>query len=127
MKTFDEIVEKCKSIPKLTVCVAVAEDEAIIDAVNKAVEMGLCEAVLVGNREKIMALTQESNYQIVDATSDEDAVAKAVELVRNGDADVLMKGLVNTSIFMKGVLNKEKGLRTGRLISHMACYEIPLA
>ncbi|MBV7274344.1 phosphate butyryltransferase [Clostridium sp. PL3] len=128
-KTFHEIIARAKEGKCTRICVAAAEDGEILKALEETGKMGLTKGILVGRKEKIKELLEENqlseSFEIIDAVSDEKAVEKAVVLTRSERADVLMKGLVNSSIFMKKVLDKENGLRTDRIISHMACYEIP--
>lgn len=125
---FQELLEKAKAEKTRTVSVAVAADRAVLETIRDAQEMGLIHPVLVGDGEKIDAIAAEiglSGYRLVDAPDEADAVEKAVRLVRDHEAEVLMKGLVNTSTYMRGILNKEWGLRTGRLLSLLAVYEHP--
>jgi phosphate butyryltransferase len=127
-KNFNDVINQCKSRGVFKIAVAVAEDLEILKALEITEKMGLTESVLVGNEDKITSFLKEvelNKATIVGANTEEESVKKAVETVRDGKADILMKGLVNTSIFMKGVLDKEEGLRSTGLISHMACYEIP--
>lgn len=128
-KNFQEIIEAGHGRKRTRICVAAAEDAEILKALEETDRMGLTEGVLVGNRVKILQLLDENGirveFRILDVHDEEAAVRMAIECVKSGEADVLMKGMVNSSVFMKGVLNKETGLRTERAISHMACYEIP--
>ncbi len=127
-KDFDEILDMAKQRGPFTVSVAAADDREVIESVKMATDMGMINPILVGDSDKIMALLKELDMKavpVVDASDEAEAVRKATLLVKNGKAQVLMKGFVNTSVFMKAVLNKEEGLRSGRLLSHMAAYEIP--
>lgn len=128
LKNFNEVMEKVRSIEPFTVSVAAAEDKELLQAVKTASDLGFVRPVLVGNPDAIGAICKEIDLKPLDilaAEGDQEAVAVAVRAVRNGGAQVLMKGLVNTSIYMRGILNKEEGLRTGRLLSMMAAYEAP--
>lgn len=128
MKNFSDVIEKVKSADPYVVSVAAAEDKELLKAVKAASDMGFVKAILVGDERKIIKICDEIGLiplQIVGADSPEDAAAKAVKLVKDGDAEVLMKGLLNTSIYMRAILNRENGLRTGRLITLMAVYELP--
>lgn len=128
LKNFNEVMEKVRSIEPFTVSVAAAEDKELLQAVKTASDLGFVRPVLVGNPDAIGAICKEIDLKPLDilaAEGDQEAVAVAVRAVRNGGAQVLMKGLVNTSIYMRGILNKEEGLRTGRLLSMMAVYEAP--
>ena len=128
LKNFAELLEKVKSIEPRTVSVAVAQDEAVMSAVRDAVKIGFIRAVLVGDGEKIKEIGEKigfTDYTLVDCKDEAEAMKKAVELVRNKEADVLMKGIVNTAVYMRGILNKEYGLRSGKLLSLLAVYELP--
>ncbi len=109
---------------------AVAQDSYALDAVSKAAAKGFIKPVLVGNKEQIVQLAHDENIQldsweIVDEPDTIKAVEIAVTLVHDGIADVLMKGGCSTAQLLKGVLNKEWGLRKGALLSHFALFEIP--
>ena len=110
--------------------VAVAEDKEVLTAVSKAYEEGIVKAYLVGNKEKIEEEAAKINldlskFEIIDEKDSVQACRTAVQLVSSGKADVLMKGLIDTAVIMKAVLDKEIGLRTGKLISHVAVFSVP--
>lgn len=128
MKTLDDIVEAVRSRPIKTVAVAVAEHESVLGAVKQAAEWGIAEAVLVGDREEIVAEAEKveldlSEVAVIDEGSDLGAAATATELVSSGKADILMKGQVHTDDFLRAVLHKEKGLRSGHVMSHVFILE----
>lgn len=129
LKNFDEVIERVKSIREpFTVSVAAAEDEELLRAVKTAADLGFVRPVLAGDPDAIGRICKDVGLQPLDilpAQGDEAAVAAAVKAVKDGGAQVLMKGLVNTSVYMRGILHKELGLRTGRLLSMMAVYEAP--
>ena len=84
----------------------------------------MCIRDRVGDGAKIREIGDKigfTDYELVDCPDEAEAIKTAVELVRNKKADVLMKGIVNTAVYMRGVLNKEYGLRTGNLLSLLAC------
>ncbi|MBN2287619.1 MAG: phosphate butyryltransferase, partial [Tissierellales bacterium] len=125
-KSFKDIVTEAAKRGPYKICVAAAGDLELLKAIKMAVDLNFIEPILVGDKNVIHQYIQQiglSGAEIVSALSDEEAVAKAVEIVKIGKADILMKGLVNTSIYMRGILNRENGLRTGRLISMLAVYE----
>ena len=128
MKDFNELHAAAEKLGKVTVSVAVAQDKEVLEAVLTASRKGLIDAVLVGDETMIRKIMDEIGMEdvpVINEPDEEAAALKAVELVHDGKAHVLMKGLVNTSVFMKAVLNKEKGLRTGKILSHLAVFEIP--
>lgn len=111
--------------------VAVAEDHEVIEAVAKAIKLQLAQFRLYGNQEKIMGMLQEQGLQtsehieVIAAASSAEAAELSVKAVRNGEADVLMKGNIPTANILKAVLNKEWGLRKGSTLSHVAAFEVP--
>lgn len=128
LKNFTDLLERVKSIEPRTVSVAVAQDEAVMSAVRDAAKIGFIKPVLVGDGAKIREIGEKigfTDYELVDCPDEAEAMKTAVELVRNKTADVLMKGIVNTAVYMRGVLNKEYGLRIGNLLSLLAVYELP--
>ncbi|MCE1158339.1 MAG: phosphate butyryltransferase [Spirochaetia bacterium] len=129
MKNLHDLIGAARILGSRKVCVAAAEDGETIKAVRDAVSLGLVEGILVGDQAKITALCGVEGLprgmSVEHAASCVDAAFKAVSIVKAGEADVLMKGLINTSDFLKAVLNPENGLRTDRLLSHLAAFEIP--
>jgi phosphate butyryltransferase len=128
LKNLNEAVERACSREPFIVSVAAATDRELLLAVKAAVDLGFIRPVLTGDPKTIDRLCGEIGLkplEILPAPSDEEAVGVAVGAVRSGRAQVLMKGLVNTSVYMRGILNKEHGLRSGRLLSMMAVYEVP--
>lgn len=105
--------------------VAAAEDSLVLSAVSQACERGLIEPILVGDPDAIDRAAREAGVDIsrfarVAAMSEEIAAREAVALVRAGDADMLMKGMLQTSTLLRAVLDKEKGLRGGGILSHVS-------
>ena len=126
---FEAIVEKVKSCGKKTVAVSVAQDEAVLEAVRAAKERGIADAILVGDESKIREIADSigmdlEGYEIIDEPDMAQAALKAVKLAHDGKVDMYMKGLVDTKNFLKSVLDKEVGLRTGSALSHVAVFEI---
>ncbi|MCU7665466.1 phosphate butyryltransferase [Bacillus thuringiensis] len=125
------LIDQAAGQPKKTVAVAVAEDHEVIEAVAKAIKLQLAQFRLYGNQEKIMGMLQEHGLQtsehveVIAAMSNAEAAELSVKAVRNGEADVLMKGNIPTAIILKAVLNKEWGLRKGSVLSHVAAFEVP--
>lgn len=130
IKSFEQVLSKVKSQRIKTVAVAVAQDEPVLEAVRDAKINGIAEAILVGDKTEIekIAKSLEMNiedYEIVDVKDITQATLEAVKLVSSGRADMMMKGLVDTATFLKAVLNKEFGLRTGKQMSHIGVFEVP--
>ena len=130
-KTFDEIENAVKNEEtKKVIALCGAQDSHSLDAVLQAKANGLCDCVLIGDREKIVSLLKERNedpedYKIIE--SEETACSKAaVELIHKGEADIPMKGLMQTSDFMRPILNKETGLiEPGNVLSQVTLVEYP--
>ncbi|WP_461614447.1 phosphate butyryltransferase [Clostridium sp. Marseille-QA1073] len=130
IKSFDEIIGKVKSQAIKTVAVAVAQDEPVLEAIRDAKKSGIANAILVGDREEIISIGKKigmdmDDFQIIDEKNVNAAALTAVKLVSSGKADMMMKGLIDTATFLRAVLNKEVGLRTGKQMSHIAVFEIP--
>lgn len=126
----DELMSLARRHKTKRLVVAAAEDDHVLLAVKQASENGIIEPVLVGDEQKIKNLAASiefsvSGIEIIHETEAENAAQMAVEKIRNGDADVLMKGLVSTGPLLKAVLHKEKGLRKTDILSHVALFESP--
>lgn len=110
--------------------VAVAQDEEVLLAVDAAYKLGIAGAILVGDEPEIRAVANKlnismDNYTIVHEADKVEACRRAVKLVRDKEADVVMKGIVDTAIILKAVLDKEIGLRESPVLSHVAVFEVP--
>lgn len=129
-RNFDELVCKVAAEPKKsTLAVAAAEDKAVIEAVRHAEHMGLVKPIYIGAAEKIRALLREqganpSDCDIVSAP-DGSAGQRMVELVHSGDAQVMMKGLMETKEFLGPIVKKENQMRTGSIMSHVVLFQLP--
>ncbi|MGL4850305.1 MAG: phosphate butyryltransferase [Clostridium sp.] len=128
-KNFDELLSKVKSVKLKKVSVAVAQDEPVLEAVKSAKEQGIADAILVGDKVKIKEIADKidmdlTHYEVIHEPNVNKAALFAVQLVSSGRADMVMKGLVDTATFLRSVLNKEVGLRTGKLMSHVAVFEV---
>ncbi|MBB6215123.1 phosphate butyryltransferase [Anaerosolibacter carboniphilus] len=130
IKHFDDILKYAKERGPKTLAVAVAQDLEVLLAVNEAKTMGIADAILVGDQEKIEEIAAKNfikieQYEIIDIKDTNEASRKAVELVSTGRAHMVMKGLVDTSVILKAVLDPEIGLRTGNVLSHTAVFDVP--
>lgn len=129
MNNFDGLLEKISLCSKKKVAVAVAQDDAVLEAVQAAKERNIADAILVGDEDKIKEVAASLNmslegYEIIDVKDNTEAALTAVKLVHDGKADMYMKGLLDTKGFLKSVLDKEVGLRTGKPLSHVAVFEV---
>ena len=129
--SFQGIIDAaCAREKKRTIAIATAADEKMIHVAQEVTDIGLCNVIMVGDEAKIRSLADEAGFDtglvsIVDKPNITEAGLKAAELVSSGRADVLVKGKMNTSDFLRAVLNKEVGLRTGRQLNVLTCYEVP--
>ncbi|MBV7271569.1 phosphate butyryltransferase [Clostridiaceae bacterium UIB06] len=129
IKNFMEVLKKTKEQELKKVAVAVAQDKPVLEAIRDAKEQGIADAILVGEKSEIENIAKEigmnlSNFEVIDEKDKVKAALKAVELVSTGKADMLMKGLIDTANFLRAVLNKEVGLRTGKLMSHVGVFQL---
>ena len=129
-KSFKALLELAQKKGPKKVAVAVAQDKDVLSAIKNATELNIAIPVLVGDKEQILAVANElsfdlKNIEIIHEADTTMACRIATELVSSGKADVLMKGLIDTSVIMKQVLDGEIGLRTGNVISHVAVFDVP--
>ena len=128
ISTLDELFKKSIIHPKKLV-LAAAEDENALEAAYKAHQKGIVQLICTGDKQKINQIAIEchidlSDIEVIETEDNVRAVEKAVKLINDGKAQILMKGHISTSTLLKGVLNKEWGLRSGNLLSHFALFEI---
>ncbi|MGL5754225.1 MAG: phosphate butyryltransferase [Paraclostridium sp.] len=129
MRSFNDVIKYAKQRGPKTISVACSQDKEVLIAVDMARKEGIANAILVGDIEKTKYIASELNidldsYELVDEKDLAQASLKAVSLVSEGKADMVMKGLVDTSIILKSVLDKEVGLRTGNILSHVAVFDV---
>lgn len=128
-ENFYQVITAVKELPPCRLCVASAAEETVLEAVRDSRKEGLVDFVLVGPEEKIwrQAMTVSLNLQgieIIDIADPVEATHRAVKEVASGRADILMKGMVNSSDFLRAVLSPEGGMRRDRILSHLAIYEV---
>ncbi|CEO36825.1 phosphate butyryltransferase [[Clostridium] sordellii] len=129
MRSFNDVIRYAKERGPKTISVACSQDKEVLIAVDMAKKEGIANAILVGDIEKTNSIANELNidlsgYDLIDEKDLTQASLKAVSLVSEGKADMVMKGLVDTSIILKAVLDKEVGLRTGKVLSHVAVFDV---
>lgn len=130
INSLEDIIKELKVNKSVKLAVAAAQDKEVLHAVLDAMNMSIIEPILIGNSEKIKQIATDlrlnlENIEIIEAKSYEECAKTAVKLVSSQKADFLMKGILDTSILLKQVLNKEYGLRTDSLLSHVMIYEVP--
>ena len=127
---YEQMLTKCKNLKPVPTAVAHPCEESALSGAIEAANLGLIVPILVGPRDKIEATAKSagidvSKYQIVDTPHSHASAAKAVELLREAQAELLMKGSLHTDELMSAVVSREGGLRTGRRISHVFVMDIP--
>lgn len=126
----DDILQQLNGNKKVVLSVAAAHDEEVLLAIKSAVENNIIVPILIGEEDKIRQISKKIGFnlegiKIIQKDTIEACAETAVRLVSSKDADFVMKGLLDTSVILKAVLNKEWGLRTDSLLSHVMVYEIP--
>ncbi|MCL1875400.1 MAG: bifunctional enoyl-CoA hydratase/phosphate acetyltransferase [Synergistaceae bacterium] len=133
IRTLDQMLEVAKKLGaekgKKRVSVAMAEDAGLLSAVDEANKFGIIDATLVGNVEKMKVCADEakvdiSKYNLIDEKSEAGCGTVAVAEVSSGKADIYMKGQLHTDHFLRAMLNKEVGLRSGKVISHVYFHQV---
>jgi phosphate acetyltransferase len=127
---YDRLIAAAKALPAVSTAVAHPCDDASLTGAMEAKEAGLITPILVGPRAKIEAVAAKcgldlKGVEIVDAAHSHEAARIAVEIVRTGRAEVLMKGSLHTDELLSEVTKKDTGLRTGRRISHVFIMDVP--
>ena len=127
---YQRLLDFCKGLPPTPTAVAHPCDESSLRGAADAAKLGLIAPILVGPRARIEALAQQfgidiAGLTIVDTPHSEASAAKAVELVREGKAEALMKGSLHTDELMAAVVRRETGLRTARRVSHCFVMDVP--
>lgn len=128
-KTFLEMHEQLRQETPMIVAVAAAHDEEVIASIQESYQRNLAKAILVGDEPRIRTLLNEMNCEfeptIIHEPDEKEAARKAVSLIREGQAHVLMKGLINSADFLKAVLSDKQEHGDRRVLSHLAALEVP--
>lgn len=129
LKNFQYLVDEAAKLGAVGISVAAAQDREVLEAVKAAADLGLVKPILVGDEAAIRALAAEvglpADVRVVNEPDLDKAALAAVSLVHNGEAQILMKGLINSSNFLRAALNADCGLRSGRQLSHFVGFEVP--
>lgn len=130
MEDLSELLNMARDVGKRRIAIVAAEDEDVVESAYLSVREGIASVILLGNQDKIWSIAKERNFNLegmeILGTSDSISAAQmAVKMVRSGEVDLLMKGLIKTADLLKVVLDKEIGLRTGKLLSHIFLVEVP--
>ncbi len=126
----DQLLDEARQRGPKRVAVAQAANDLVLKAIQETSEMGFVQPLLVGRTDEIRAEAESVGYQIPDdqivhVETRAEAAAKAVELVRIGRADILMKGYLHTDALLSAVLQRDTGLRSDRLLSHVFLMQVP--
>ena len=126
----NHLIDEAQRLGPKRVAVAAAANGLVLGSIQRSEELGLVKALLVGRRDEILAEAETIGYQVSEdqivATSIKSETApKAVELIRAGQADILMKGYLHTDTLLHAVLDANAGLRTDRLLSHVFLMQVP--
>lgn len=130
-RNFSEILEKVRALPaRRVMAIAAAEDEPVIASALHAWKEGIVTPVFIGDSAAICRMIaaagcKPETFSVVDAADEDEAALKAVKMIADGKADILMKGLLDTSRLLKPVVKKENGLNLGRPMTHFALYQLP--
>lgn len=129
-KSFDDLLSHLKTCSKKVLSVANAQDAPVLEAVHEAKKRGIADAILVGDKDEIQKIADDlgidlAEYEVIHESDMWQAALTAVKLVHDGKADMYMKGILDTKTFLKSVLDKEVGLRTGGPLSHVCVFDIP--
>ncbi len=130
LKRLRQLLNLSKKQQKKKLVVAASADEEVLKAVIAASENGIIQPILVGDIQKTLNISKKLNINIdkfrkIECNNLVNTAKKSVKLVSEGEADFIMKGIIDTSTLLKEVLNKDYGLRTNSLLSHVMVYEIP--
>lgn len=130
IKKLDDILKKVKGNKKVILSVAAAHDKEVLLAIKEAIQKEIIIPILIGDENKIKEISEEIGFdldkiKIIQKDTIEECAKTAVQLVSSKEADFVMKGLLDTSVILKAVLNKEYGLIRDGLLSHVMVYEIP--
>lgn len=128
-ESFEDILKQVNEIPTKKLSVANAQDLPVMEAVAEAKVKKIADPILVGDEEKIREIAKQINFdlsdvRVINEPDMQQAALTAVKLVHDGEADMYMKGALDSKTFLRSVLNKDVGLRTGKTLSHVCVFEI---
>jgi len=129
-RDYEEVINKARAGAPVRVSIAAAHDEEVLKAVKQAVELELIEPFFVGNKHEIQTIADQigfdiGRFQIHSTVTEEESAYIAAKLADEGIVRIIMKGFINSTPFLKGVLHRDFQLKTGRIFSHLSAFEIP--
>jgi phosphotransacetylase len=127
---YEQLLIRCKNLEPISTAVAHPCEASALQGAIEAGELGLIKPILVGPSEKIQEIAKSlkidlGGIEIVDASHSHESASKAVQLVREGKAELLMKGSLHTDELLSAIVSRDGGLRTGRRISHVFVMDVP--
>ena len=130
MKNFDQLLDLIKDKPVRTIAVAAADDHTVIEAAHAARQANIAQTILIGSKQGILKKAANIKFSlnaddVIDEPDDIKAALGAVALTAAGKADIVMKGYIHTDDFLRAVLNRDQGLRSGIVMSHVFIIEVP--
>lgn len=130
IRSLEELKNKARELPSKRVAVVRADEVETMGAIGSAIKDDMVDAVLIGPEKGIREASEKAGFdlhgvEIIHAEDDNTASCKGVEVVRSGNADVIMKGLVATSSFLRAILDRKKGIRGPGVLSHVAVFDVP--
>ena len=130
IRTLEEMKKFARELPSKRVAVVRADEVETMGAIGSAVKDDMADAVLIGPEKGIREAAEKAGFdlngvEIIHAEDDKTASIKGVEVVRSGNADLIMKGFVASSTFLKAILDREKGIRGPGVLSHVAAFDVP--
>lgn len=130
IQNLTELVERARQLGPARVAVVEAHDPDVLESLAQAEPIGLAQPILIGTPAKIEAAAKKARYSLrpetlIQTWGEDASIRLAIDLVREGKADLLMKGKVTTASLMRGILDKERGLRTGSQLSQVIVFQVP--
>jgi phosphate butyryltransferase len=130
VQNFDQLMELARERGPKTIAVAAAAQEAVLLAVNDAEEQGIADVILIGDQSKIESIGHDNGVdlgrlEIIHEPDPIQAARQAMRLINEGRVQIAMKGAIQTADFLRAVLDRKIGLQAGRLLSHVAAFDIP--
>ncbi len=127
---YEEVITKARNGKAVKVSIAAAHDEDVLSAIKRAVELELIEPFFVGKEDEIRRISSQMGfdvnpYEIIHTHIEEESAYIAAKLADEGKTQMIMKGFINSTPFLKGVLHKDFPLKTGQILSHMSAFQIP--
>jgi phosphate butyryltransferase len=127
IQSFTAMNEVVREMGRQRIVVAAAHDEEVLRAIDEAACRGIAQPVLIGRQDRILQIARQNKietgtWQFIDEPDDAEACRQAVRIIRQGEAEAIMKGLVSTALLLKAILNKETGIRDRALLSHIGLF-----